>query len=146
LNKIDAITDPNELNCIQKTLSDKGWVCFPISAVVGEGLSALLHYALDLIDKTAVFPIHVIEKAPPASEEDRNIVVTEEDGIFIVQNKGIERLILRTNLDNEDAVDRLQLTLRKLGVFSALREAGIAEGQSVKIGTAVFSFFDEEPE
>ena len=47
-----------------------------------------------------------------------------------------------TNFDNEEAVYRFQLIWRRLGIEKALKEKGIEEGQSVKIGDMIFEFED----
>ena len=47
-----------------------------------------------------------------------------------------------TNFDYEEAVYRFQLIWRRLGIEKALKEKGIEEGQSVKIGDMIFEFED----
>ena len=47
-----------------------------------------------------------------------------------------------TNFDNDEAVYRFQLIWRRLGIEKALKDKGIAEGQSVRIGDMVFDYED----
>jgi GTP-binding protein len=39
-----------------------------------------------------------------------------------------------TNLDSEEGMDRLQITLAKMGVTKALEEAGVKVGDRVRFG------------
>ena len=72
--------------------------------------------------------------------------VSQEQGVFVVRGTEVERIIARTNMDNDEALQRLQLAFKRMGVFQLLRDSGIHEGDPVRIGETEFSFYDEEPE
>jgi GTP-binding protein len=48
-----------------------------------------------------------------------------------------------TDMNSEEAVLRLQGRLRSLGVDAALREAGVADGDTVRIGKAEFDWIPD---
>ncbi|MCC3151284.1 Obg family GTPase CgtA, partial [Bifidobacterium bifidum] len=52
----------------------------------------------------------------------------------------LERLFVMTNLDHEDSQLRFARQLRHMGVDDALREAGIQDGDLVRIEDFVFEF------
>lgn len=145
LNKVDAIDDPATLDALVAALRARGYEVFPISAVIGEGVELLLHRALDLVEQLPEPEVHVVD-ASIEDTPDVDLHVTDEQGLFVVHGTEVERVISRTNLDNEEAVQRLQLTLKRLGVFELLRSFGVKEGDPVRIGEAEFSFYDGEPE
>jgi len=60
------------------------------------------------------------------------------EGSFRVTGKGIERLIARYDLDNEDALAYLEHRLRGIGVIDALRESGFEPGDEVEIAGVAF--------
>ena len=62
---------------------------------------------------------------------------------FQVSGSGVERLVLRYDLDNEDALSHLEQRLRQIGVISALEAAGFQAGDEVEIGGVEF---DLDPE
>ncbi|MFN2582616.1 MAG: GTPase ObgE [Candidatus Dormibacteria bacterium] len=119
-----------------------------ISAATGDGVDALLGLVEEAVARSA---------APPAAAEvdpadhrtyayrsrSERPVVPREDGAFRVHAKGIERLVARTDLDSDDAVARLQRTMRRAGVDDALRAAGASDGDTVRIGDNEFIFSDE---
>ena len=47
-----------------------------------------------------------------------------------------------TNFDNDEALYRFQMILRKIGIDIALRERGIKEGDTVRIRGMEFEFKD----
>ncbi len=60
------------------------------------------------------------------------------EGSFQVTGPGIERLLLRYDLDNDDALGHLERRLRGIGVIRALEEAGFEPGNEVEIAGIVF--------
>src|SRR5918994_2792699 len=59
-------------------------------------------------------------------------------GAFRVAGEGVERLIARHDLDNEDALRYVEERLRTLGVIRALEAAGFEPGDDVEIGGGTF--------
>jgi GTP-binding protein len=57
---------------------------------------------------------------------------------FRVKGRGIERLVARYDLDNEDALAYLERRLRGIGVIDALLEKGFAPGDDVEIAGVPF--------
>lgn len=145
LNKVDAVPDATQVQDMVSRLAEQGFEAYPISAVIGEGVTPLLHRAMDLVEQLPPAAAYEVESLPEL-KQDVPLAVEIEDGVFFVRGTQIERLITRTNLENDEAVHRLQLTMKRMGVFDMLRKAGITEGAPVRIGEAEFSFYDEEPE
>ncbi len=59
-------------------------------------------------------------------------------GTFAVRGRGIELLLARHDIENEDAMDYLEGRLRKIGVIRALEEAGFEPGDEIEIGGVAF--------
>jgi GTP-binding protein len=57
---------------------------------------------------------------------------------FTVSGQGIERLVARYDLDNEDALAHLERRLRGIGVIRALEAAGFEPGDDVEIAGVAF--------
>src|SRR5439155_1089812 len=69
----------------------------------------------------------------PDLPEDVFTVERAHDG-WRVRGRKVERLTAMTYWNEPESVERLQRILSKLGVFEALRAAGIKEGDPVHIG------------
>jgi GTPase len=70
-------------------------------------------------------------------------VVKVGDRAYRVTGKGIERLVARYDLDNEDALAYLERRLRGIGVIRALEAEGFEPGDQVEIAGIAF---DLDPE
>jgi GTPase len=114
----------------------------PISAVTGEGID-------QLVGDLAAEVTAVRARAPKAVGYVRHVVredpiqVERQDGAWRVRGKGPERAVAMTDLDSDEAVERLQRRLIDMGVERLLEEAGAHPGDEVRIGEAAFHF---EPE
>jgi GTP-binding protein len=70
---------------------------------------------------------------------DRNYQVQRTgEGSFRVVGKGIERLVARYDLDNEDALAYLERRLRGIGVIDELEAKGFEPGDEVEIAGVAF--------
>src|SRR5581483_9062308 len=59
-------------------------------------------------------------------------------GRYRVSGKGIERLVARYDLDNEEAMAHLERRLRGIGVIAALEAKGLEPGDDVEIAGVAF--------
>jgi GTP-binding protein len=123
------------------------------SAATGEGLRALSAELLRRVPDAAgdePRPATAAEEAELAEHRifrpaaDRSYTVERVgDGAFRVTGRGIERLVARYDLDNEDALAYLERRLRGIGVIDALQNQGFEPGDEVEIAGVAF---DLDPE
>ncbi len=66
-------------------------------------------------------------------------------GSFSVKGRGIERLLARYDVDNEDAMAYLEGRLRKIGVLRALEAEGFQAGDDLEIAGVAFELDPDEP-
>jgi GTP-binding protein len=66
-------------------------------------------------------------------------------GSFAVRGRGVERLLARYDVDNEDAMAYLEGRLRKIGVLRALEAEGFQAGDDVEIAGVAFELDPDEP-
>jgi GTPase len=65
-------------------------------------------------------------------------VEAEGDGTFRVSGRGVEMLVERHDLANEEALAYLEQRMTEMGVVAALRDAGFEAGDEVRIGEHEF--------
>ena len=116
-----------------------------ISAVTGEGIDVLV---LRLGDE-----VRTVRAATPEAQtyvrhvvRDDPIVVSRENGAWRVRGRRAETAVARTDLDDAEAVERLQKRLITMGVERMLEEAGARAGDEVRIGEVAFDFQPEHGE
>ncbi len=73
----------------------------------------------------------------PAAER-AYVVQRLAPGSFRVSGRGIERLVARYDLDNEEAMAHLERRLRGIGVIGALEAEGFEAGDDVEIAGVAF--------
>ena len=134
----EAGGDPDEVN--------GGRAILPVSAATGQGASELVRRAFALLEEAwrqAPAPAatepegHTVFR--PAEEEHWEVVAA--DGRFSVRGSVVEKLVARTDFENDEAVSYLQQRLERLGVSEALRKAGAADGEEVEIGGMEFELW-----
>ena len=57
--------------------------------------------------------------------------IKEEDGVFIVSGKAVERLMGRVNIEDNESMYYLQKSLKNMGIEQKLKEMGVCEGDTV---------------
>jgi GTP-binding protein len=147
LNKTDLPSAQDYLPDMERNLEHAGYRYFTISAVTGEGIKPLL-YAIDTILRAQEEAEAAIEKP----EHQQHVIIRRErrmleinmleEGVWEVTGSGIERLLSMTDMNNEEAVTRLQQSLERMGVFTALRERGVHEGDTVRIQDLSLEFVE----
>ena len=74
----------------------------------------------------------------PAADRGRPGRAARRTGGFRVSGGGVERLVARYDLDNEDALAHLERRLRGIGVIRALEAEGFEPGDDVEIAGVQF--------
>ena len=151
LNKSD-IADPEEVELLRAEFADEDKPVFVISAATRIGLEPLVYYLAERLADMPLPPafddgiVRITADTMRSRRTDRRWEATYDaaNQIYVVSGRGIERLIAMTQLQNEDAVSRLQRTLEKTGIINKLRTLGAKQGDTVRIGKAEFDFFDED--
>jgi GTP-binding protein len=117
------------------------------SSATGEGLGAL---AGELLRRLPAAEPAAPEESEPVEHRvfrpgaDRSFrVEPRTEGGFRVLGPGIERLIARHDLGNEDALAYVERRLDALGVLRALADAGFEPGDDVEIAGTVFELDPE---
>ena len=139
-NKMDLPDSADNFAILKEYVEEKGYEIMPVSAATGEGLQELMWKAWEMARQYVAEPeeeIGVVEEGDPDSFE---IIRGVEDADFEVKGKNIERLVAMTNFDNSEALYQFQLIWKRLKIEEALLEAGIQEGQTVRILDMVFNY------
>ena len=118
------------------------------SAVTGLGLPELTTELLRAVPPTPAegfaetsveLPETLVEHRVFRPAADRGYSVERiGDGSFRVSGRGVERLLARYDLDNEDALAHLERRLRGIGVIGALEAHGFQSGDEVEIAGVAF--------
>ena len=172
LNKVDAADTTETLRRLKEYLRGRALEAvggnefsddfspapvFCVSALTGEGIDSLIAATAQ-----KVFELRAALAPAPATQydqvwehqrlkRDQEFEVRALGGqVFVVQGKAVERMVVQTEWDNEEAIAYLQRRLERKGVEKALIEAGARDGDEIRILNRAFAFeragYDEEEE
>lgn len=146
-NKIDAIysEDEDPVQKLKDEFEPKGIRVFPISAVSGKGLKELLYYVNELLSTVDSAPVVFEQEYFPEfaafDDEPYTVVHDEEADEFVVEGPKIEKMLGYTNIDSEKGFLFFQRFLKEQGILEKLEEAGIEEGDTVRMYGLSFDYY-----
>jgi len=144
LNKIDLGEARDQVPELVSALEARGREALAISAATGEGVDRL---------SKRLFNLTPPRVAPQAAPDERRIVfkgsardvrVLREGEAFRVRGDRIERLASGIDWDSGEASAYFHRMLQRNGVEKRLRELGVKEGDTVKIGRLELEWKDRE--
>lgn len=145
LNKMDLTPAKENVEKLKNEFEDRGFTVFPISAVTQKGLKKLKHYLWDKLQEL------------PDGKED----ITRRRGVVIkpdfadkpeieirrigkheyrVRGTLVKKQIEKTDFNNEAAVKRMIRVLNHNGLKKIMKQKGIQDGDTVKIGDMEFEY------
>ncbi|MGO8949716.1 MAG: GTPase ObgE [Ktedonobacterales bacterium] len=152
LTKIDLQEGRDKWPELQRRASAEGIPALAISAATHEGVPELMNLTAQLLGEIKLdetlkqrrLAAELPATGPvlrPVPLDDFTIEKTA-DG-YLVRGRRAERLVAMTDPDSPEGMERLERQMRRLGVWSALEEAGIQPGDAVRFGRIEF-FWGEE--
>lgn len=156
-NKTDLAEARAHLERLAEAAAAMGAPFFSGSAATGAGVDKVVYALWQELERT---PAPVLdETGAPAGREEavftgesgrrrrprlnlRNFEIVRSDEGFAVVGEDLERLMRRLDLESEAGIRYLQQLLGKIGVYDALRAAGAAHGDTVKVGDLEFEYID----
>ena len=145
-NKTDLIYDPEDdpVQRLKDEFEPKGIKVFPISGATGKGISDLLYYVSNELQKLDQKPVVFEQEYFPDDEliyEDLPYTVEQADGMYVVEGPKIEKMLGYTNLDSEKGFAFFQKFLKDSGILADLERAGIQEGDTVRMYGLQFDYY-----
>ena len=149
-NKIDCIFEDGEENPVDRLRAEfepKGIKVYPVSAATGQGIRELLFGIRQLLDESPaeriVFEQEFFPEDVLITENLPYTVTKAEDDphVFVVEGPKIEKMLGYTNLDSEKGFAFFQRFLKDGGILDELENAGIEEGDTVRMYGFDFDYY-----
>jgi GTPase len=147
-NKVDVEGAREASEAVRAFAEERELPYFAVSAATGEGMEPFMLHVGDMVHEQRLAAHHddaapqaVYVYSPPEDEDLR----VEETGRheYVVHGRHVERMVIMTEMGNDEAVAHLQKRLRRAGVEEALLRAGAGDGDSITIGEVAFDFDSE---
>jgi GTP-binding protein len=141
LNKLDLPHAQAIWPQIQEAVELEGLPVMAVSAATGQHVQELLYRVQQMLDALPAPVVERLDELPEIAPQSAEAAAEKEfqlhrleEGVWLVEGVAIERAAQMTNWNYYEASMRFQRILRALGITEALREAGIQEGDTVRIG------------
>ena len=142
-NKID-MAEPEQIESFKKYVNDKGYEYYSICAPIMEGTKELMNVTWNMLKDLPPIKEYEAEEIPLdvlLPENDMSFKITQEDeGYYLVEAKWFPRVLKGIDVTDYEALQYMQRVLEKSGVFDALREKGIQEGDIVSLYDIEFEY------
>lgn len=142
-NKID-MAEPEQIEEFKKYVNDKGYDYYSICAPIMEGTKELMNVTWNMLKELPPIKEYEVEEIPLEAlipEDDNSFKITQEDeGYYLVEAKWFPRVLKGIDVTDYEALQYMQRVLEKSGVFDALREKGIQEGDIVSLYDIEFEY------
>ncbi len=161
LNKIDLPRGRNRVADLMKHFQEKNFDVYPISAATGEGVDVLKKEVGEKVKNLQEEPSPVEKKEKQRGEKEEVVITPETQKSwrqrkravkkeirvekcapdrYRVKGSFVEDLLERTDLNNEEALQRMLSILREEGLHEKLEKAGIRDGMTVVMGNMEFDY------
>lgn len=145
-NKSDLLFDESIYENFKKTMEEKGYEVFKMSAATRDGVDQVIDRVSQLLNEVEeVELVSQEEMYRPELDVDDEAglkIEVDEDGIYVVTGKELRRIMYSVNFDDMESLQFFQAQMEAKGVFDMLREAGIEDGDIVKIYELEFEFYN----
>ena len=147
-NKMDCVPEGEDpVSRLKDAFEPEGYEVWPMSAVTGEGVREVLLRVKEILDETDEKPLVFEQEFFPEDllvREELPFTVErlpEDPHIFVTEGPKIEKMLGYTNLDSEKGFAFFQRFLKEAGILEALENAGIQEGDTVRMYGFDFDYY-----
>lgn len=134
-NKADLIQDDENYKKLEKIAKERKTKIFKISAATGEGLRELMN---EVSEELKILPkenlIETTNNIKTYTLNDENAVtITKKDDMYVVDGDEVRKLMRKVNMEDNESLYYFQKRIEELGINEKLRDAGVKNGDTVKI-------------
>lgn len=141
-NKMDLPNAQENFACLQEKLKAQNVIVFPISCATNSGIQVLMFEIAKRLQELPAMAVFEAEDVIVSEKTFVELTISRQGGVYEIMGSIVENLIQSVNFDDYDSMQYFQRMLREKGVVKALREFGVKDGDTVRIGDAEFDFIE----
>ena len=141
-NKID-MAEPEQIEEFRKYVEDKGYEYYSICAPILEGTKELMNVVWNKLKDLPPIREYETEEIPVEAiiKSSNGFKITQlEDDYYLVEADWFPKVLKGIDTEDYEALQYMQRVLEKSGIFDALREKGIQEGDIVSLYDIEFEY------
>lgn len=149
-NKMDLLWEPEKYDEFKDYIEAKGLLIYPISVMMNDGLKPVVYKTWEMLGE---LEREVLEDEVAVEEVLREIkgnqddfVVTQDpddEEVFILEGRIVDQVLAKyvIQIADEEALINFLHMMKNLGMEEALEEAGIQDGDTVRIANVEFEYW-----
>ena len=142
LNKSDMLEDISVIDDFKSKI-DKDIPCFVISAYAHIGLNELIECVIKTLEKLPKVERLLVEESNIDKRNLKEFTVKKlSSGHFEVEGELVFEIMKRVNLEDMASNAYFQKRIKNDGIIDALIEAGLQEGDMIKIGDYELQYYE----
>lgn len=147
-NKMDLLWDMDKYEKFKVHVEAQGNEVYPISVILNEGIREVLFRSYDMLQKIEREPleeeVNVNEVLREIKGESEDFVITQdEEGTYVIEGRILDEVLAKYVITmDEDSIINFLHMMRSLGLEEAMRDAGIQDGDNVRIADVEFEYVE----
>lgn len=141
-NKTDLATE-EQVADFERYIKGQGYEFHQMIAPIAEGTQALMNAVYQRLSTLPPIVQYEAEEIPLeelAKKNDRSFEISIQDGVYMVEAPWLIHILASVNMEDYESLQYLQRVLDSSGIFQALVEKGIEEGDTVSIYDLEFEY------
>ena len=142
-NKVDIMTDPENLERLRAHVEGLGYQFFEMSAAAHQGTRELVKKVageLATLPPVIVYEPEYVPREPVIDYSAPLDIQRAEDGTWLVEGAWLQRVMSNTNFSDYESRMYFDKCLRDSGLFKTLEEMGIEDGDTVSMYDFEFEY------
>lgn len=147
-NKMDLLWDMEKYDKFKAHVEAQGHEVFPVSVILDEGIKEVLYRSYSMLQEIEREPledeVNVNEVLKEIKGDMEDFVITQdEEGTYIIDGRILDEVLAKyvITMEEESIINFLHM-MRSLGLEEAMREAGIQDGDNVRIADVEFEYVE----
>ena len=147
-NKMDLLWDMDKYEKFKAHVEAQGNEVYPISVILNEGIREVLFRSYDMLQKIEreqlEEEVNVNEVLREIKVESEDFVITQdEEGTYVIEGRILDEVLAKYVITmDEDSIINFLHMMRSLGLEEAMRDAGIQDGDNVRIADVEFEYVE----
>ena len=147
-NKMDLLWDMEKYEKFKVHVEAQGHEVFPVSVILNEGIKEVLYRSYSMLQEIEREPledeVNVNEVLKEIKGDMEDFVITQdEEGTYVIEGRILDEVLAKyvITMEEESIINFLHM-MRSLGLEEAMREAGIQDGDNVRIADVEFEYVE----
>ncbi len=147
-NKMDLLWDMEKYDKFKSHVESQGHEVFPVSVILNEGIKDVLYRSYSMLQEIEREPleeeVNINEVLREIKGDMEDFVITQdEEGTYVIEGRILDEVLAKyvITMEEESIINFLHM-MRSLGLEEAMREAGIQDGDNVRIAEVEFEYIE----